>query len=79
MITFATYDFVKGKICQYKGPCCGDLTKCPINTCKLKPEVEKIVDFVDIEDVADKVSYCRCWKSKKVGGKMRERFFYALQ
>jgi len=28
---------------------------------------KKVVDIIDIEDMtSDKVSYCRCWRSKKV-------------
>lgn len=26
----------------------------------------KVVDSVDIEDIADKAAFCRCWKSKNV-------------
>lgn len=26
----------------------------------------KVADFVDIEDIADKAAFCRCWKSKNV-------------
>lgn len=26
----------------------------------------KVVDFVDVEDIAEKASFCRCWKSKNV-------------
>jgi hypothetical protein len=41
----------------------------------IRKDVDKIVDKYDIEDVATQcdaasnktVSYCRCWKSKKVG------------
>lgn len=28
----------------------------------------KVVDSVDIEDIADKAAFCRCWKSKNVSG-----------
>lgn len=28
----------------------------------------KVVDLVEIEDLGEeKISYCRCWRSKKVG------------
>lgn len=27
---------------------------------------KKVVDFIDIEDIGEKASLCRCWKSKKV-------------
>lgn len=26
----------------------------------------KVADFVDIEDIAEKAAFCRCWKSKNV-------------
>lgn len=26
----------------------------------------KVVDSIDIEDIADKAAFCRCWKSKNV-------------
>jgi hypothetical protein len=33
----------------------------------IRKDDPKVVDLVDVEDLsADKVSYCRCWKSKKV-------------
>jgi len=33
----------------------------------VKKKEPKIVDFVDIEDLdKEKISYCRCWRSKKV-------------
>lgn len=47
----------------------------------IQKDVEKIVDKYDIEDVATQcnsasnktVSYCRCWKSKKVFVESRQR------
>lgn len=38
---------------------------------KVKKEEDKVVDSFDIEDLAKnakdgKVTFCRCWKSKKV-------------
>ena len=38
-------------------------TKCNL---RIQKESSKVVNMVDIEDLADKVSYCRCWRSKKV-------------
>ena len=39
----------------------------PINH-TIKKESPKVVDAVDIEDIdKEKISYCRCWKSSKVG------------
>ncbi|KAL3876347.1 hypothetical protein ACJMK2_034206 [Sinanodonta woodiana] len=32
---------------------------------KIQKESSKVVNMVDIEDLGDKVSYCRCWRSKK--------------
>ena len=29
-------------------------------------DLEKVVSFVDIEDIGDKAVFCRCWRSKKV-------------
>lgn len=34
---------------------------------KIQKESPKVVNMVDIEDLGDKISYCRCWRSKKVG------------
>lgn len=36
----------------------------------------KVADFVDIEDIADKAAFCRCWKSKNV--KSPERVLFIL-
>ncbi|XP_046359402.1 CDGSH iron-sulfur domain-containing protein 2 homolog B-like [Haliotis rufescens] len=36
----------------------------PVNL-KIQKENAKVVNMVDIEDLGDKVSYCRCWRSKK--------------
>jgi len=30
----------------------------------IKKDQEKVVDFVNAEDLAEKVYYCRCWKSE---------------
>jgi len=32
---------------------------------RIQKDVPKVVTMHDIEDIAEKVSYCRCWKSKK--------------
>ncbi len=32
----------------------------------IEKDKAKVVDCLDIEDLPDKVAYCRCWKSKKV-------------
>ncbi|XP_041363735.1 CDGSH iron-sulfur domain-containing protein 2 homolog B-like [Gigantopelta aegis] len=36
----------------------------PVNR-KIQKENPKVVNVVDIEELGDKVSYCRCWRSKK--------------
>ncbi|XP_060064138.1 CDGSH iron-sulfur domain-containing protein 2 homolog B-like [Ylistrum balloti] len=38
--------------------------KNPVNL-KIQKETPKVVNLVDMEDLADKVTYCRCWRSKK--------------
>lgn len=30
----------------------------------IKKNVEKVVDSFDLEDIGDKVAFCRCWRSK---------------
>ncbi|KZC14996.1 PREDICTED: CDGSH iron-sulfur domain-containing protein 2 homolog [Dufourea novaeangliae] len=30
----------------------------------VKLDVNKVVDFVDIEDITEKAVFCRCWRSK---------------
>ncbi|KAG7308047.1 CDGSH iron-sulfur domain-containing protein 2 [Plutella xylostella] len=30
----------------------------------IRKEIPKVVDFIDIEDITDKASLCRCWRSK---------------
>ncbi|PVD38216.1 hypothetical protein C0Q70_00827 [Pomacea canaliculata] len=32
---------------------------------KIQKESPKVVNVVDIEDLGEKISYCRCWRSKK--------------
>lgn len=32
----------------------------------IRLEDAKVADFVDIEDIADKAAFCRCWNSKNV-------------
>lgn len=32
----------------------------------IRMEDAKVADFVDIEDIAEKAAYCRCWTSKNV-------------
>jgi len=31
---------------------------------KIRQSEAKVADFVDIEDIAEKAAFCRCWKSK---------------
>ncbi|ESO93405.1 hypothetical protein LOTGIDRAFT_216266 [Lottia gigantea] len=37
----------------------------PLVNLKVQKESSKVVNMVDIEDLGDKVCYCRCWRSKK--------------
>ncbi|XP_055954600.1 CDGSH iron-sulfur domain-containing protein 2 homolog B-like [Patella vulgata] len=39
--------------------------KPPLVNLKVQKESQKVVNMVDIEDLGDKISYCRCWRSKK--------------
>lgn len=32
----------------------------------IRLEDAKVADFVDIEDIAEKAAFCRCWNSKNV-------------
>lgn len=32
----------------------------------IRKDLKKVVDFIDIEDITEKASLCRCWKSKNV-------------
>lgn len=32
----------------------------------VKKHIPKVVDFIDIEDITEKSSLCRCWRSKNV-------------
>ncbi|XP_068631249.1 CDGSH iron-sulfur domain-containing protein 2 homolog [Battus philenor] len=34
-----------------------------INPC-IRKDINKVVDFIDIEDITEKASLCRCWRSK---------------
>ncbi|KAF7995378.1 hypothetical protein HCN44_006485 [Aphidius gifuensis] len=31
---------------------------------KIKKDLPKVVDFIDVEDLTEKAVFCRCWKSK---------------
>ena len=33
---------------------------------KIRLEEAKVVDMIDIEDIAEKAAFCRCWKSNNV-------------
>lgn len=33
---------------------------------KINIHEAKVVDMVDVEDIAEKAAFCRCWKSKNV-------------
>lgn len=32
----------------------------------IRKDVNKVVDFIDIEDITEKAVLCRCWRSKNV-------------
>lgn len=44
---------------------------CPLSKKKtlinpdIRKDLDKVADVFDIEDIGDKVSFCRCWRSKK--------------
>lgn len=40
----------------------------PSGRCNLAVRLNepKVVDMIDIEDIAEKAAFCRCWKSKNV-------------
>ncbi|CAH2071657.1 unnamed protein product, partial [Iphiclides podalirius] len=33
-------------------------------SCSRRKDINKVVDFIDIEDITEKASLCRCWRSK---------------
>lgn len=33
---------------------------------KIKKDSDKVVDMVDIENIAEKAAFCRCWRSENV-------------
>ena len=33
---------------------------------RIQKESPKVANIVDVEDLGDKVAYCRCWRSRKV-------------
>lgn len=36
-----------------------------VNPC-IRKDIPKVVDFIDIEDITEKASLCRCWRTKNV-------------
>lgn len=34
---------------------------------KIRKDVAKVVDTVDVEDITEKAVFCRCWRTKNVG------------
>lgn len=40
----------------------------PSVRCNLRHKLDeaKVVDTVDVEDIAEKAAFCRCWKTKNV-------------
>ncbi|XP_063217937.1 CDGSH iron-sulfur domain-containing protein 2 homolog isoform X2 [Bacillus rossius redtenbacheri] len=49
---------------SYRAFCPAFLAKRPINP-NIRKDSKKVVDFIEIEDIAEKASLCRCWLSKK--------------
>ena len=45
---------------------------------RIQKESSKVVNMVDIEELGDKVSYCRCWRSKRVGIIQKSTEMYSL-
>lgn len=47
---------------------CPAARKPPSSRCnnKIRMHEAKVVDMVDVEDIAEKAAFCRCWKSKNV-------------
>lgn len=35
---------------------------------KIRKNEPKVVDMIDVEDIAEKAAFCRCWKTKNVSG-----------
>ena len=33
---------------------------------KIKKDIQKVVDSVDVEDITEKAVFCRCWRSENV-------------
>lgn len=46
---------------------------CGLVNLKVKKDVTKVVDTIDIEDISEKACFCRCWRSENVS------FFYNLK
>ncbi|KAK7865209.1 hypothetical protein R5R35_003925 [Gryllus longicercus] len=55
-VTYLTYK----AFCPRARP---DQKKAAVNP-NIKKNVEKVVDMFDLEDIGDKVAFCRCWRSK---------------
>lgn len=49
----------------YKAFCPNARPKICVNY-KVKKNIAKVVDTVEVEDIADKAVFCRCWKSQNV-------------
>ncbi|XP_050504617.1 CDGSH iron-sulfur domain-containing protein 2 homolog [Diabrotica virgifera virgifera] len=53
---------------SYKAFCpkgrCGSKPSCSVVNPGILKKSDKVVDSVDIEDIADKAVFCRCWRSK---------------
>lgn len=60
--TVSLITYVTVKAFQPKPP----ENKKPAVNLKIQKETAKVVNIIDVEDIGEKVSYCRCWRSKRV-------------
>lgn len=45
---------------------------------KIRMSEAKVVDMVDVEDIAEKAAFCRCWKTKNVSDWLLYSFYLRL-
>ncbi|GAB1608022.1 CDGSH iron-sulfur domain-containing protein 2 homolog B-like [Argonauta hians] len=61
LLVYVTSHTFQEKWHQYQGKKGGG-GLCKVNL-SIKKDCDKVVEMVDIEDLGDKVVYCRCWRS----------------
>lgn len=76
LIVYVTSHTFQEKWEQYQGRNRDNL--CKVNL-SIKKCSDKVVDMVDIEDLGDKVVYCRCWRSATVSSAPIQDSLYALK